>query len=468
MENTSNSDENLSEPQMDRSNTDTGCSTLSGDTYGYSRTNSDTSSLSELNDENGSYDEHTPLGWPIAKPAACGQAILKRLGMKQHSQHSHVLCEKRDDKEASDAELEMMKERFSKLLLGEDMSGSGKGVCTAVAISNAITNLYATVFGQFWRLDPLSPEKKSMWRREMECLLSVCDFIVEFLPSSQSFQDGSTLEVMTSRPRSDIYINLPALEQLDAMLLEILDSFSNTEFWYLEQGKLSSNTSTTGSFRRVIQRKEEKWWLPVPCVPPRGLSEKARKQLQHKRECANQILKAAMSINSSILAEMEVPETYMATLPKSGKASVGDTIHRYISTLEQFSPDYALDCLNITSEHEALEVADRIEAAMYVWRRKACLNNSKSSWEVIKDLVADGDKNVTLAGRAESLLLCLKQRYSGLPQTTLDTSKIQYNRDVGQAILESYSRVLESLAFNLVAWIDDVLCVDASVRRRDK
>ena len=36
----------------------------------------------------------------------------------------------------------MMKERFSKLLLGEDMSGSGKGVCTAVTISNAITNLY--------------------------------------------------------------------------------------------------------------------------------------------------------------------------------------------------------------------------------------------------------------------------------------------------------------------------------------
>jgi predicted RNase H-like HicB family nuclease len=38
-------------------------------------------------------------------------------------------------------EIEMMKERFSKLLLGEDMSGSGNGVCTALAISNAITNL---------------------------------------------------------------------------------------------------------------------------------------------------------------------------------------------------------------------------------------------------------------------------------------------------------------------------------------
>lgn len=40
------------------------------------------------------------------------------------------------------AELELMKERFAKLLLGEDMSGSGKGVCTAITISNSITNLY--------------------------------------------------------------------------------------------------------------------------------------------------------------------------------------------------------------------------------------------------------------------------------------------------------------------------------------
>jgi len=45
-------------------------------------------------------------------------------------------------------ELDMMRERFSKLLLGEDMSGGGKGVCTAVTISNSITNLYGNIFFQ--------------------------------------------------------------------------------------------------------------------------------------------------------------------------------------------------------------------------------------------------------------------------------------------------------------------------------
>ena len=39
------------------------------------------------------------------------------------------------------SDMEMMKERFAKLLLGEDMSGGEKGVTSALALSNAITNL---------------------------------------------------------------------------------------------------------------------------------------------------------------------------------------------------------------------------------------------------------------------------------------------------------------------------------------
>lgn len=99
---------------------------------------------------------------------------------------------------------------------------------------------------------------------------------------------------------------------------EILDSFSNTEFWYIDQGIITSDASGGGSasFRKTMQRQEEKWWLPVPRVPSGGLGEDTRRQLNHKRECANQILKASMSINSIVLAEMEVPESYFETLPK--------------------------------------------------------------------------------------------------------------------------------------------------------
>lgn len=51
-------------------------------------------------------------------------------------------------------------------------------------------------------------------------------------------------------------------------------------------------------------------------VPPNGLSEVSRKWLQFQKESVNQVLKAAMAINAQILMEMEVPETYIDSLPK--------------------------------------------------------------------------------------------------------------------------------------------------------
>ncbi|XP_027335936.1 rop guanine nucleotide exchange factor 5-like isoform X1 [Abrus precatorius] len=414
----------------------------------------------------------SPLGWPIlkAKVSKCSNS-----DEKENKHKSHLEDTKFTSIHLKLSEVDMMKERFAKLLLGEDMSGSGKGVCTALAISNAITNLCATVFGQLWRLEPLPSEKKEMWQREMEWLVCVSDHIVELIPSWQTFPDGSKLEVMTCRPRTDIFINLPALRKLDNMLLEILDSFTTTEFWYIDQGIVAPDADGSASFRRTIQRQEEKWWLPVPRVPPAGLSEDSRKQLNHSRECANQILKAAMAINSIALAEMEVPESYLELLPKNGRTCLGDFVYRYI-TSDQFSPEFLLDCLDISSEHVALEIANRVEAAIYVWRRRAHSKPSpspnrsttKSSWEIVKDFMIDGDKRELLADRAENILLSLKQRFPGLSQTTLDTSKIQCNKDVGKSVLESYSRVLESMASNIVARIDDLLYVDDLTKHSER
>ncbi|KAJ4954267.1 hypothetical protein NE237_011050 [Protea cynaroides] len=447
-------------PSMDHNDQSTPAtpiySTMSGDSRKYyRRTYSETSTyFSDNTDYNASSSEASSSSrWASSKSLTY--------------QTTKVTDKKHNDHEVTEADMEIMKERFSKLLLGEDMSGSGKGVCTAVAISNAITNLYATVFGQNLRLDPLPPEKKSMWKREMACLSSICDYIFEVIPV-YSYTDDEAVEIASSIPRADICLNLPALQKLDTMLLEILDTFQDQEFWYAEQGKLCANENYSASFRRIIHRQEDKWWLPIPCVPPGGLSDKSRKQLQHKRGKTFQIHKAAKAINNTILADMKVPDTYLATLPKSGKASVGDAIYRALNTSDKFSPEFILDCLKLASEHGALEIADRVEASMYTWRRKACMSHSKSSLDNFKKLRDDGDKNYTLAIRAESLLLSLKLRFPELSQTTLDTSKIQYNRDVGQAILESYSRVLEGLAFNIGTWIDDVLSADRLMKHQDK
>ena len=120
---------------------------------------------------------------------------------------------------------------------------------------------------------------------------------------------------------------------------------------------------------------------------------------------------------------------------QNGKACLGDIIYRYISS-EQFYPDCLLDCLDLSSEHQAIEIANRVEASIYMWRRKVnskptsntSRSSSRSSWEIVRELMVDAEKMELLADRAESLLLCLKQRFPGLPQTALDMSKIQYNK----------------------------------------
>ncbi|XP_057501148.1 rop guanine nucleotide exchange factor 1-like isoform X2 [Actinidia eriantha] len=106
-----------------------------------------------------------------------------------------VVWDEKTEKEETDlSEIDLMKKRFAKLLLGEDMSGGGKGVCTALAISNAITNLSVTVFWELWRLEPFALQTKAMWRREMVWLLCVRDSIVEllYLPYSNSLVGAHT------------------------------------------------------------------------------------------------------------------------------------------------------------------------------------------------------------------------------------------------------------------------------------
>ncbi|XP_010533659.1 PREDICTED: rop guanine nucleotide exchange factor 6 isoform X2 [Tarenaya hassleriana] len=371
------------------------------------------------------------------------------------------------------SEVELVKERMAKLLLGEDMSGSGEGVCSALAISNAITNLSASILGQLWRLEPLPTEKKSMWKREMEVLLCVSDHIVELVPSFQSFPNGSKVEVMTCRTRSDLSTCLPALRKLDNMLLEILDGFGETEFWYVDQDVVTPVSNGSASFREQIcsRQDEDKWWLPLPRVPPGGLRENSRKRLNHTREFTNQILKACLAINSIALAEMEVPRSYLDALPKNGRSCLGEFLYRNI-TSDNFSAEFLLESIDLSSEHDVVEMANRVEASIYIWRRRAHLKLSispyraaaRSSWGM---MVKDNDKREMLSGRAESLLLCLKQRFPGLRQTALDISKIQCNKDIGKSILESYSRVLESLAYSIVVRIEELLYVDDITKDSD-
>ncbi|KAI3468496.1 hypothetical protein Pfo_025159 [Paulownia fortunei] len=355
------------------------------------------------------------------------------------------------------SDVETMKEKFAKLLLGEDITGGTKGISTALALSNAITTLAASVFGELWKLEPLPEERKSKWQREMDWLLSPTNYMVELVPAKQNGANGRTLEIMTPKARADIHMNLPALRKLDSMLIETLDSMVDTEFWYAEVG-----SRTEGRSRSAGQSM--RWWLPSPRVPTVGLSDIQRKRLLHQGKLIYQVFKAAKSINENVLVEMPIPTAIKDALPKSGKASLGEELYKILSA-ESMSPEEMINCLNMKSEHGALEAINRLEAAVFAWKEKITeQGNGKSpvrtSWSFIKDPISELDKMESLVNQAELLLHQLKTKYPSLPQTFLDVTKIQYGKDVGHSILEAYSRVLANLAFSILSRIGDILQED--------
>ncbi|KAH0708355.1 hypothetical protein KY284_009782 [Solanum tuberosum] len=343
------------------------------------------------------------------------------------------------------SDVEMMKERFAKLLLGEDVTGGSKGVSTALALSNAITNLAASVFGELWKLEPLAEEQKMKWRTEMDWLLSPTNHMIELVPARQSGSNGQSLEIMTPKVRADIHMNLPALRKLDSMLLETLDSMVSTEFWYTE---VSSRA----------EGKSIKWCLPSPKVPVAGLSEVERKKLVNQGKLVNQIFKAAKAINENVLAEMPVPT--------SSRTSLGDDLYR-ILTAESTSAEEMFNSLNLKSENNVVEVVNRLEGSILAWKERITDQASgkspaRRSWSFGKDPISELDKLEVLLCQAEALVQQLKFEYPNLPQTFLNVTKIQYGTDIGHLIMEAYSRVLLNLAYNILTRIGEVLQVDFS------
>lgn len=86
------------------------------------------------------------------------------------------------------------------------------------------------------------------------------------------------------------------------------DLYDQKEFSYVSKDDESQEGKDS--------RKDDKWWIPTPKVPPNGLSDSMRKWLRFQKDSVNQVHKAAMAINAQVLAEMEIPETYIESLPK--------------------------------------------------------------------------------------------------------------------------------------------------------
>ena len=130
---------------------------------------------------------------------------------------------------------------------------------------------------------------------------------------------------------------------------------------------------------------------------------------------------------------MEYPIIFLILIWENGRASLGDTIYRHI-TSDQFSPEALLSSLDLSSEHNILDLKNRVEASIVIWKRKMNNKDNKpsiSSW----GSTVNHERREVVGERAETLLLLLKHRYPGLPQSVLDMNKIQYNKVITSLIL---------------------------------
>ncbi|CAI5520527.1 unnamed protein product [Closterium sp. Naga37s-1] len=237
-------------------------------------------------------------------------------------------------------------------------------------------------------------------------------------------------------------------------------------------------------------------------VKPRmrvGLSEDLRRWLEQQSEKTSQIMKACMFINQQILQEMDVPDAFLQRLPKSLKTILGDRVYSVLLSTP-YNEDKVLSAVDLSNQRAALKLACKMEAAQQIWIRQLQTAREPYLTHTLGGsyLSTSSREIMRLEENLERVAACLaaiRRMWPDLPQTTLDLAKIAFNRhlrqptfpstsalslppfslvispllslppppchqDIGKAVLESYSRVLEGAASNIRARLRDVLHAD--------
>lgn len=92
--------------------------------------------------------------------------------------------------------------------------------------------------------------------------------------------------------------------------------------------------------------------------------------------------------------------------------------------MDSFDPEQLFSTVDMSTEHLVLDLKNRIEASIVIWKRKMTNKDGRSSWGSAVSL----ERRELFEERAQTILLMLKHRFPGIPQSALDISKIQYNR----------------------------------------
>ena len=366
----------------------------------------------------------------------------------------------------------------------------------ALQLSHAITNLHAGTFGEFKRLEPLPAAAASKWSIEIDFLLSPCEQIIIRVPGTRSLPDGRQVEVLENRLRPDIDEFLPKLRGMDAAMRDMLKSFRELRH-LVQYGAEPGDTTATTLSSSSSEPSAAKWWLDRPRVPPGGLPPGVHALLRRTWHEANDIRQMARSINDRVLRSIPLPEREYSrhcfglditeTSTSALAALTRRSAEREPRVRDILPPDlyaavtndtnfsavtYARQAVLRLDEHARLpswddepanarltDLVERLERAEFVYRVKIDKHTGRhrfgTPWKRNKL-----ETYYAARRRCERGVHALRESFPGISQTSRDQTRIRFNRDVGTAVLEAYSRVLEARAAAVASRVALVLEAD--------
>ncbi|GER54744.1 Rop guanine nucleotide exchange factor [Striga asiatica] len=341
-------------------------------------------------------------------------------------------------------DIDIMKEKFAKLLLGDDVTGKARSVSAELALSNGGVGIL-TIFSQLACLQSaqkLSSSPRWISDHSFSNFRMSDSMSNDHKPCTVNLDSIGLLQGVDDNPDPSTtrvpFISTPAWDKVKKKHIR------NHGYWQLVLtwgparvvvDALQNTDRTEDSLDSMVDT--EFWYTKVGSEAEVGLSNIDRKRLLHKGKLVYQVFKAAKSINENILAAMPIPAVVKDSLPKSAKASLGEELNKI---------------LNAESlPHEEMAWMEKIAGQV---NNKSTV---QSSWPFAKDSHSELDRFEWLVNRAELLVHQLKIKYPNLPQTFFDVTKIRYGKDLGHSVLGAYSRVLFNLAFRILSRIGDIL-----------
>lgn len=191
--------------------------------------------------------------------------------------------------------MELMNERFSKFLMGDAVFGRGKGVSSALALSNSITNMSGIYTGiQCPHMYKII--KHSFWSYYLETSFNFGCF-TEFVKCSFHFQIVMGIRALGCRVQEIAMVIL--CDWLRGRICAISPTLNG---WQPDGGSFENiqgdgiwcedrSMANSSKERGNQQRQKHKWWLPTPKTPHGGLSDNTRKFMLNQRIVMKPLLK---------------------------------------------------------------------------------------------------------------------------------------------------------------------------------